>query len=85
MGKLSPESEQVARDWLRDSEGNPETAALRHAVGILLAEAEAEAERLRHAQQQFREALISFFTDLAPLFPGAFRFEKTDSAGRGAK
>ena len=59
MGKLSPESERIARNWLCAPQGCGEAAAvqraaeillgeaaLRHAVGILLAEAEAEVERL---------------------------------------
>ena len=47
MNTLSHDSEIIARDWLCESQGDPTTAGLRHAVMLLLEHAEAENERLR--------------------------------------
>ena len=53
MNTLSHDSELIARTWLCESQGDPTTAGLRHAVMLLLEHAEAENKRLRAALKPF--------------------------------
>lgn len=46
---MDPDPEQIARGWLCDPDGNPETAPLRHAIRLLLDRAEALVESLGNA------------------------------------
>ena len=65
MNTLSHDSEIVARDWLCESQGDPTTAGLRHAVMLLLGHAEAEIERLRAIVDR-----LPTTADGVPVMPG---------------
>jgi len=41
VSELTKECEAIAREWLADTDGNPDTAPIRHGVGMLLKAAEA--------------------------------------------
>ena len=60
MNTLSHDSEIIARGWLCESQGDPTTAGLRHAVMLLLEHAEAEIKRLRAELDRYKAAYATY-------------------------